>query len=141
MTVKNFQALVIHALSKQKEILHILESSNSFLVSCIDESSFFINVLESKSRFVHDEIDNGFASQYMETHSEEEFVQDVLDMANAHPGFFFYFMIFSKLEGMGIVDNGLFYHILDSIIYYENEFDEFMAKMLSHYSVEDNGEE
>lgn len=138
MTTKDFQILIINILSHKKEILHIFESNDSLLVTCNDESSFFVNILESKHTFIHDESDAEFINQYMETHSEEEFARDILNMAATRPGFFFYFTAFSKLEEMEIIDSGLLYHIMDSIIYYEREFDEFIIKTLWQYGIGDN---
>lgn len=138
MTIKDFQILIINILSHQKEILHIFESDDSLLVTCNDESSFLVNIFGSKHTFIHDESDAGFINQYMETHSEEEFARDILKMATTRPGFFFYFMTFSKLEEMKIIDSGLLYHIMDSIIYYEREFDEFIVKTLWQYGIGDN---
>ncbi len=45
----------------------------------------------------------------------------ITNTLSTHPGFFFYFMIFMKLEEMRIIDKALFYHLNDSIVYYENE--------------------
>lgn len=67
------------------------------------------------------------------SHTDEEFAKDVMNAMKKHPGFYFYFMVFKKLEEMGFIDSGLFSHVMDSIIFYEEEFDKFMAKFLNHY--------
>lgn len=54
MTVKDFQGLISNVLSKQKEIIHILDSDTSLLVSCENDSCFYVNILESKQAFIHD---------------------------------------------------------------------------------------
>lgn len=138
MTIKDFQIIVINTLSHQKEIFHIFSSNNSLLLTCNDKSSFYVNIFESKHTFIHNESDAEFINQYMETHSEEEFVRDILNMAVTSPGFFFYFTAFSKLEEMEIIDSALLYHIMDSIIYYEREFDEFIVKTLRQYGIGNN---
>lgn len=48
MIVKDFQSLVSNALVNQEEIIHILDSDTSLLVSCENNSCFYVNILESK---------------------------------------------------------------------------------------------
>ena len=96
MTTKDFQILIINILSHQKEILHIFESDDSLLVTCNDESSFLVNIFGSKHTFIHDESDAEFINQYMETHSEEEFTRDILNMAATRPGFFSILRLFQN---------------------------------------------
>lgn len=137
MTQKDFQTLICDALSEQKEICNILNSEKSILVSCADESSFLINILESKLTFIHDEQEEKFESEYLASHSDEDFAADILDMAVTHLSFFLYFMVFSKLEEMDIIDRGLFYHLCDCIIDSENELDQFLIKVLAHFRLDD----
>ncbi len=40
MTIKDFQSLVFNALLNQEEIIHILDSDTSLLVSCDNDSCF-----------------------------------------------------------------------------------------------------
>lgn len=137
MTQKDFQTLICDALSGQKEIFNILNSEKSILVSCVDESSFLVNILESKLTFIHDEQEEKFASEYLASHTDEDFAADILDMAVTHPSFFLYFMLFSKLEEMEIIDRGLFCHLCDCIIDSENELDRFLTKILEHFRLGD----
>ena len=89
MTVKDFQAIFISSLAKQKEINHIIESDNSVLVSCNDNFSFFVNIMESKGIYVHNESDEKAMEEYFATHTDEEFAKDIVDMTAVHPGFFY----------------------------------------------------
>lgn len=139
MTLDDFQRLLTRALYDQSEICHILNSNNSLLVSCDDESNFYINILESKWTFIHDDYEEAHAKEYLATHSDEDFAEDILNMSTCHPGFFLYFMIFSKLEEMGIIDRGLFYHLIDSIVHYEDELSQFIVELLAHINVDDEG--
>ena len=136
MTLDNFQKLLNHALSQQDKIRHILNSDTSLLVSCTDESNFFINILESKRTFIHDGQEEKHADEYLTTHSDEDFAQDILDLTTTHPGFFLYFMIFTKLEELGIIDSGLFFHLNDSIIYHDKELDTFTLELLKHLKID-----
>lgn len=138
MTLNSFQRLLTYALYNQSEICHILNSTNSLLVSCNDESNFFIRILESKKTFIHDDYEEKYANEYLATHTDENFVEDILRMEVDHPGFFLCFMIFTKLEEMGIIDRGLFYHLNDSIAYYEDELSLFLTELLAHIKVNDD---
>lgn len=137
MTQKDFHTLICGALSRQKEIANIFNSEKSILCSCVDESSFLVNILESKLTFIHDEEEEKFASEYLARHTDEDFAADILDMVTTHPSFFLYFMIFSKLEEMDIIDRGIFYHLCDSVIDSENELDQFLIKVLAHFRLDD----
>lgn len=138
MTSKDFQLLFANALSTQENICHILNSDNSLLISCTDKSDFFINILESKQKFARDDRQEKFANEYLATHSDEEFAQDILSLTSSHPGFFLYFMVFMKLKEMGIIDNFLFDHLNTSIVYYEDELNAFIAKIFSRLSTNGN---
>ena len=140
MTLDDFQRLLTCALYDQGEICHILNSNNSLLVSCDDKSNFYINILESKWTFIHDDYEETYAREYLATHTDEDFAEDILNMVKCHPGFFLYFMIFTKLEEMGIIDRGLFYHLNDSIVHYEDELSLFIAEVLAYINVDDEGE-
>ncbi len=48
-------------------------------------------------------------------------------------------MIFAKLEEMGIIDKGLFYHLNDSVVHYEDELSLFIVKLLAHVNVNEDG--
>lgn len=137
MTQKDFQTLISSVLSGQKEICNIFNSEKTLLVNCADESSFLINILESKLTFIHDEEKEKFVNEYLSNHTDEDFAADILDMVITHPSFFMYFMLFSKLEEMEIIDRGLFYHLCDCIIDSENELDRFLTKVLVHFRLED----
>ena len=141
MTLYNFQRLLTDALYNQGEICHILNSNNSLLVSCDDESNFYVNILESKWTFIHDDYREKYVYEYLATHSKENFSEDILSMAVCHPGFFLYFMIFTKLEEMGIIDRGLFYHLNDSIVHYEDELSIFIVELLAHISINEDGKD
>lgn len=132
MTLTSFQTLIYTILSQQKEIIHVLNSDGSLLVSCDDGSNFFINVLESRRTFIHEDCNEETICEYLSAHTKEDFTQDILNLASSHPSFFMYFLIFTRLEEMRIIDRGLLYHIIDNIIFHENELDEFMAKLISH---------
>lgn len=54
---------------------------------------------------------------------------------STNPGFFFYFMIFMKLEEMRIIDKALFYHLNGSIVYYENELNAYIIELLNHFKL------
>lgn len=139
MTLENFRKLLACALYNQSEICHILNSNNSLLVSCDDDSNFYINILESKRTFIHD--DEKYTSEYFATHTDENFAEDVLSMAVCHSGFLLYFMIFAKLEEMGIIDRGLFYHLNDSVVHNEDELSLFIIKLLAHVNVKGDGKD
>lgn len=138
MTSSDFQLLLSNTLSNQNEIDHILNSDNSLLVSCTDKSNFLLNILESKRTFIHDDHEEKFANEYIATHSAEDFWEAVLELKNSHPGFLLYFLIFAKLEELGIIDSGLFFHLNDSIVYYEKELDTFTIELLRHVKINDN---
>ncbi len=70
MTVTDFQSLVSNALLKQKEIIHILDSDTSLLVSCENNSCFYVNILESKQVFIHDNHEENWKQEYLSTHSK-----------------------------------------------------------------------
>lgn len=133
MKMEDFRRILCDALNNGKMIIHVLESDNSILVACNDQSNFFINIIESKRTFIHDNKMNEFTEEYLSTHTDEEFAKDILGMVIKYPEFFCYFMIFNKLEEMHIIDTGLFYHIMDSIIGNKEEFDEFIGKLLNCY--------
>ncbi|MDE6846969.1 MAG: hypothetical protein K2J99_14570 [Lachnospiraceae bacterium] len=141
MTLDDFQRLLTCALYDQNEICHILNSNGSLLVSCDDESNFYINILESKWTFIHNDCEEKYAREYLATHTDEDFAEDILSMTTCHLGFFLYFMIFTKLEEMGIIDRGLFYHLNDSIVHYEDELSLFIAELLAHINLSDNGKD
>ena len=122
MTLEHFRRLLACALYNQIEICHILNSNNSLLVSCDDNSNFYINILESKRTFIHDDYATEYTNEYLATHTDKNFAEDILNMATCHHGFLLFFMIFAKLEEMGIIDRGLFYHLNDSIVHHEDEF-------------------
>lgn len=83
--------------------------------------------MEPKGDFIHSESDRREVDEYCMSHTDEEFAKDVMNAMKKHLGFYFYFMVFKKLEEVGIIDNGLFSHVMGSIIFYEEEFDKFMA--------------
>ncbi len=141
MTLDNFQRLLTCALYNQNEITHILNSYNSLLVSCDDESNFYINILESKWTFIHDDNEERYAREYLATHTDENFAEDILNMASGHPAFFICFMLFTKLEEMRIIDRGLFYHLNDSIVHYEDELSLFIAELLARININDDGKD
>lgn len=136
MTPENFQKLLTNALSYQDKVCHILNSDTSLLVSCTDESNFFINILESKRTFIHDNQEEKYAMDYYSSHSVEDFRDAVLDLRTYHPGFFLYFLIFTKLEELGIIDSGLFFHLNDSIVHYEKELDVFTIELLKRLKID-----
>lgn len=129
MTIKEFEKQIIDALAHHETIINILESDNSLLINCCDKSCFFINILESKFTFIHNDCDEE-AEKYFLSHSKKEYVQDILRTAEIHPAFFLYFMIFSKMKEMGIIDRCLYYHILDNIVHYEYEFEQFIVEII-----------
>jgi len=137
MTLDNFQRLLTCALYNQSEITHILNSDNSLLVSCDDESNFYINILEPKWTFIHDD-EERYAREYLATHTDENFAEDILNMAIGHPAFFVCFMVFTKLEEMGIIDRGLFYYLNDSVVHNEDELSLFIAELLARINVNDD---
>ncbi len=136
MTLENFQKLISTALSYQDNVCHILNSDTSLLVSCNDGSSFYINILESKPAFIHDNQEEKYAMDYYSSHSVEDFRNAVLDLRTYHPGFFLYFLIFTKLEELGIIDSGLFFHLNDSIVHYEKELDVFTIELLKSIRID-----
>lgn len=138
MTIQDFHKLLSGILKKQEQIHHILESGNSFLVSCQDDATFFINITESKKTFIHDGNNMRQEKEYFATHTKLKFTKELADMSVGHPGFFYYFIVFKKLEEVGIIDNALFCHIMDCIVYYNHEFDEFMVRILNHYNIGEN---
>lgn len=105
------------------------------MVSCNNRFSFFVNIVESKGAFIHSENDGREVEEYFISHTDEEFARDIVNTMEMHPGFFYYFMIFKKLEEMDIIDDGLFSHVMDSIFFYQKEFDEFIIKLLNHYQL------
>lgn len=133
MTIKDFQEMFISSLAEREEVTHIMESEHSVLVSCNNCSSFFVNIVESKRAFIHSENDGREVEEYFISHTKEEFARDIVKMMETQPGFFYYFMIFKKLEEMNIIDDGLFSHVMDSILFYQKEFDEFIVKLLNRY--------
>lgn len=135
MTLKNFQEHLVENLIKSEQILHILKSDNSILINCIDESNFLINIIESKFTFLHNNTDDEKTEAYILEHTKNNFAQDLLLTVQDHPAFFFYFMIFSKLEEKKILDAGMLYHILDCVIYYEKDLNEFLIRLLAHYKL------
>lgn len=137
MTLKFFQTLTANALNNQNEIICVLNSENSLLVSCTDGSNFFINILESKQTFIHDNQTEKYALEYYASHSVEDFRKIVLDLGTSHPGFFLYFLIFTKLEELGIIDEALFFHLNDCIAHYEKEVDAFTIELLKHIRIDD----
>lgn len=134
MTVKEFRKQLIEALSNQKTKFHILESDASLLITCYDKSSFLLNILESKFTFLHNNCADEEVEYYFATHSNEEFAQDILSTLKSKPAFFFFYMICTKLEEKKIIDSALFYHILDSVISDEQEFEEFLTRVLWNYN-------
>ena len=138
MTTEIFRTILTTSLSTQKEIISILDSNKSLLISCNDESSFYINIIESKQMLIHNNIEEAYIKEYMSTHSKKDFAKDILNMAKSHPSFFLFFMIFSKFEELQIIDYALFYHLLDCIIHYEPELDSFVAEILHHYDIKKN---
>ncbi len=91
MTLENFRRLLARALYNQNEICHILNSNNSLLVSCNDDSNFYINILESKRTFIHDDYEAKYTNEYLATHTDENFAEDILNMAACHHAFLLYF--------------------------------------------------
>lgn len=138
MTIKEFQKQITDALTSQNIIFNILESENSLLVNCCDKSNFLLNILESKFTFIHNECEEEDIQKYILAHSKKEFAKDLLGTVREHTAFFIYFMLFTKSEEKGVIDNGLFYHIVDSIVCYEQEFEEFMIRLLCHYNINGN---
>ncbi len=138
MTLYNFSLLINNALANQAEICQIINSNSSLLVKCTDKSGFFINLLESKQVFIHNDPIEENTHTYKTTHSKEDFAKDVFDMATYHPGFFLYFIVFQKLKELGIIDQGLFYHLTDSIIHYENELDGFTIDLINRLKMNKN---
>lgn len=135
MNISKLQKIIVHALSDQKDILNILNSDNSLLINCTDESDYCISIMKSKHTFIHNDSEEKFADEYLATHSNEDFAKDLLNMTNSHPGFFLYYMIFAKLEEMSIIDRGLFYHLNDSIIHYEDELTLYIIRLLMHFNI------
>lgn len=139
MTLKDFQRLLTCPLYNQNEINYILNADNSLLVNCNDESIFYINILNSKWTFLHDDREERYVREYLATHTDENFAEDILDLAIAHPAFFIYFMIFTKLKEMGIIDRALFYHLNDCVVHCENELGLFIAELLARIHINDTG--
>lgn len=137
MTLADIQLLVFNTLSTHPQISHILNSDHSLIVNCTDNSNFYINILESKRTFIHDSQEEKIVDEYFATHSDIDFAKDILGLTSTHPGFFFYFMIFMKLEEMGIIDKALFYHLNDNIVYYENELSAYIVELLGHFNIND----
>lgn len=135
MTPVDFQTFISNILSNQEEIIHILNSDHSLLVSCTDGSSYFMNILESKRTFIHDDSEEKFVNEYITTHTKENFAQNLLNLVSGHSGFFLYFMIFTKLKELGIIDSGLLYHLIDNVVHYEKELDEFTVRLISHLNI------
>lgn len=135
MTIKELKKQIIDALTSQNIIINISESGNSLLVNYNDESNFLLNILESKFTFIHNASEDEDIKKYILTHSKKEFAEDILSIAKKHPAFFIYFMLFTKLEEKGVIDISLFYHIVDNIVYYEQEFEEFMIRILCYYNI------
>ncbi len=138
MTLESLRRLLACALHNQREICHILNSNNSLLVSCNDDSNFYINILESKRTFIHDDCETKYTNEHLATHTDGNFAEDILSMAACHHGFLLYFMIFAKLEELGIIDRGLFYHLNDSVVHYEDELSLFIVKLLAHVNVKED---
>lgn len=138
MTLKDFQEYLDENLSNSEQILHILKSDNSLLINCNDKSNFLINILESKFTFSHNNANDEKMEAYILRNTKEDFANDLLLTVQNHPAFFFYFMIFSKLEEKKILDTGMFYHILDCIIYNEKDLNEFLVKLLAHYNLDNS---
>ncbi len=84
MTLESFQRLLACSIYNQSEICHILNSNNSLLISCNDDSNFYIRILESKRTFIHD--DEKYTNEYLATHTDENFAEDILSMAACHHG-------------------------------------------------------
>lgn len=133
MDINAFCALLAESLTNKKKITNILESDNSILVACNDGSNFFINILESKRTFIHEREERKLIEEYVAVHSKEDFAGTILEMIQEEPGFIFYFMIIQKLEEMNIIDTGLFFHIMDNIIWNTKELDEFLNKLLNRF--------
>lgn len=139
MDIKKLKKLIADALSDYDDICSILNSDSSLLISSIDGSNFLVNILESKRTLIHRDREEKAVQEYLTTHLEEDFAKDILNMVNEHPGFFVCFMLFTKLEEMEIIDRGLFYHLNDSVVRYEDEVSLFIAELLGHFSI--NNEE
>lgn len=43
-------------------------------------------------------------------------------------------MIFTKLKNLNIINQSMFYHIMDNVIYHEEELNEFISELLTHYA-------
>lgn len=130
MSLEIFIQELANVLKKQKSIRNILESENSLLVNCSDESNFLISVMESKFALIHNAKDDQEIEEYLLTHSKEEFAENLIETVNNHAAFFILFMIFSKLREKKVIDEGMFYHILDNVIANELEYETFMARLL-----------
>lgn len=135
MTQADFQEKIKNGLINQGLVEHILEADNSLLVNCTDKSNFLINILSSKYTFLHDNDDE--IENYLLTHTNAEFTLDLIKITEEYPAFFLYFMLITKLREEKIIDKGLFYHIMDNIVVREDEFEEFIIKLLSHYKFKD----
>ena len=133
MTLEDFKKNTIDMWKNSELVYHVLESENSILVNCKNESCFLVNILESKFTFLHNDTEDNKVKEYFSTHSKKEFAETLLKTAENHQGFFLYYMLFTKLEEKGIIDKCLYYHILDSIVDREYEFEEFILRVLQHY--------
>lgn len=91
------------------------------LIECNDESSFIINIFEPKSDLIRKEQENEYIDKYIETHTDEEFAQDLLSTIKSHPVFFLYFMFLAKLKEIKFVDKYTFSYIMDNVIQHEQE--------------------
>lgn len=129
MTQKEFQAMVADCLSQDKRIKSVLCADRSLLIGCSDQSSFLMNVLKSQWTFEHCNLEHLSMDECAAAYGKEGFANDLLDMADSHSSFFFLFMLFNKLEEMGIIDEGLFYHLSDSIAHCEDEMGVFLSKL------------
>lgn len=136
MTLKEFQKEIVNILLDHEIIENIYAGDTSVLINCTDESCFLVNILKSKFTYIHSNMDNNIFDKYIKTHTDEEFAKDVLSTIKAHPAFFFCFMLLKKIEELEIIDQGLFLHIMDQIAFREQEMEEFVINLLSHYNIE-----
>lgn len=137
MTIKELLKQIADTLSSRKIIKCTLESDNSLLIRCNDKSRFLIHIIESKSNITHNKFRKAYINTYLATHSDTEFAQDILDITNSHPTFFLYFMIFAKLKELDIIDQCMFYHILDNVIEHEQELNDFLIALLTRHITQD----
>lgn len=135
MTIKELQKKITDALSSHEIIKYVLESDDSILIRCHDKSGFLIHIIESN--IAHNEFKDEYINTYLATHSDSEFAQDLLDITNSHPTFFLYFMIFAKLKELSLIDQCMFYHILDNVIEHEQELNDFLVSLLTHHRIND----